>query len=123
MNPLGAFSRFALVYESVGIVTDLKCVLKSKPNGEPTAHELLRNFQVSIVGLGETFRVSSISTFLSVRPKGDLNEKPCSSIPPLSLSRLGQLYELCLAPLSLAKAGSCCICMHVHSSWCPINRL
>lgn len=35
MNQLGAFSRFALVYESVGIVTDLKCVLKSKTSGEP----------------------------------------------------------------------------------------
>lgn len=48
-----------------------------------------------------------------VRPKGHLNQMPCSIILHFSPSRLGQLCELCSAPLSLAKAGSCCICVLV----------
>lgn len=75
------------------------------------------------MGLGKTFKVFSISTFLSVRLKRDLNQIPCSSIPPFSPSRLGQFCELFSAPLSLTKARSCCICMCFHPSSCPVNQL
>lgn len=63
------------------------------------------------MGLDETFKLSSISTFLSVRPKGDLKKKPCSSISPFSPSWLGQISAL------LSSIVSCkgWILLHLHA--------
>lgn len=54
-----------------------------------------------------------------VRPKGHLNQISCSIILHFSPSQPGQLCELCSASLSLAKAGSCCICMLGSSERLP----
>lgn len=49
---------------------------------------MVHNFWVSITRLEEAFKVSRISTFLSVRLKVDLKRMPCSSIPPSPLPGL-----------------------------------